>query len=79
MDCADCDNLLSHYESLTFSVARIENCLEIAERMYDLDAVQRLTAEVRHLAARQKEVRTALVRHRDTAHPFLLAPGLAAG
>ena len=75
MDCADCDNLLSHYESLTFSVARIENCLEIAERMYDVDAVQRLKVEVQQLTARQQNVRGALARHRDAAHPFLVAAG----
>ena len=71
MDCADCDNLLSHCESLTFSTARVENSLDIAERLYDVAAVARFTAELQRLAARQQDAREALSHHRDAVHPIL--------
>ena len=68
MECAECDNLLCHYESLTFATARIESTLEIANRMYDVEAVQRLTLEAYHLAAQQRDARAALARHRNSVH-----------
>lgn len=78
MECNECDNLLFHYESLTFAAARTGSTLEIAERMYDAEAVQRLTLEARRLAARQRDARAALARHRNSAHQVMGAAGLTA-
>ena len=68
MDCTECDNLHSHYESLTFAITRAESALAIADRMYDLDASIRLTAELHGLAEMRREARTALDVHRSTVH-----------
>ena len=78
MGCAECDNLLCHYESLTFSAARTENALEIAQRMYDEDAVQRFTNELRRLAAQQQDARAALTQHRNSTHQVKVASGFGA-
>lgn len=68
MGCAECDNLLFHYESLTFASAKIENALEIARRMGDAVAVRRLAAEALGAGTRQRDARAALDRHRTSEH-----------
>jgi hypothetical protein len=78
MECAECDNLWCHYESLTFSATRIQNALEIAERMYDEGAAQRFTGELHGFVAQLQDARAALARHRNSAHPFLGVADLAA-
>ena len=78
MECAECDNLLSRYESLTFAAARKESSLQIAERTYDLAAVERLTVEVHDLAAKQRDARAALAGHRTSVHQSTVAAAFAA-
>jgi hypothetical protein len=68
MDCAECDNLHCHYESLTFAITRAESALAMADRMYDLDASMRLTLELQALTEMRREARTALDLHRNAVH-----------
>jgi hypothetical protein len=68
MECIDCDNLLRQYEFATFAVSRAVSSLDIAERMYDLGAIERLTMEAHNLTARQRDARAALAGHRNTPH-----------
>jgi hypothetical protein len=68
MDCAECDNLHCHYESLTFAITRAESALAIADRMYDVDASMRLTVELQTLTEMRSEARAALDLHRNAVH-----------
>jgi hypothetical protein len=78
MECAECDNLRCHYESLTFAIARAESALAIADRMYDLEASMRLTSELEGLSEMRREARAALDEHRNAVHRVTVA-ALAAG
>ena len=68
MECPDCDNLRCRCEALNSAAARVESSLEIAERTYDVEALERLTTQAYHLSVTHRDARAALATHRDTVH-----------
>lgn len=71
MECSHCDELLRHYEALTFALFKARSELAIAKQMCESDAVRRFAAEMLDLTKQRSAASAALIEHQNAAHGVL--------
>jgi len=64
-ECTECDLHLSRYESAGLALAKVQNALDIAERLRDIAAVRQLVLGLRDETERFREAQSRLGRHRS--------------
>ena len=68
-DCPECKKLGDAYEAATVAWFRLQGNLRIAQFSHDEESTSRAAEELDRMTRKRDELRDALTRHQENAHP----------